>query len=188
MFYDSNGNLLTPGNLTSTGGIIRKKPDLTAADGVSTSVTGFSPFYGTSAAAPHAAAIAALLKSANPAATPAQIRAALVGSALRVAVSGPDNATGAGIVMGPAALRLILNVAAAKTDAPPVLTLRSSAGVLNLQASGLSGARYQVESSPDLATWSSGPIVTNPPLGSIDLEEPITNRRSFYRLRQITPP
>jgi hypothetical protein len=90
--------------------------------------------------------------------------------------------------MGPAALRLILNVAAAKTDAPPVLTLRSSAGVLNLQASGLSGARYQVESSPDLATWSSGPIVTNPPLGSIDLEEPITNRRSFYRLRQITPP
>ena len=48
---------------------------MTAADGVSvTGAGGFpSPFYGTSAAAPHAAAIAALVKSRNPALTQTQI-------------------------------------------------------------------------------------------------------------------
>ncbi len=56
---------LTPGNRTSTGGVVRQKPDITAADGVSTAAPGFNPFYGTSAAAPHAAAIAALCKSAS---------------------------------------------------------------------------------------------------------------------------
>jgi hypothetical protein len=39
----------------------RSKPDLVAADGVVTSMASFSPFFGTSAAAPHVAAIAALL-------------------------------------------------------------------------------------------------------------------------------
>ena len=54
---------LTPGNRTSTGGVVRQKPDITAADGVSCAAPGFNPFYGTSAAAPHAAAIAALWSS-----------------------------------------------------------------------------------------------------------------------------
>src|SRR5690606_30295915 len=71
------GDEITPGNRTSSGGVVRQKPDITAADGVSTqSVPGL--FYGTSAAAPHAAAIVALLKSALPAMTPAQIRATLL--------------------------------------------------------------------------------------------------------------
>lgn len=39
----------------------RSKPDLVAADGVMTSMANFNPFFGTSAAAPHVAAIAALL-------------------------------------------------------------------------------------------------------------------------------
>ena len=39
------------------GGSVRQKPDIAAADGVSTAVPGFSSFYGTSAAAPQAAAI-----------------------------------------------------------------------------------------------------------------------------------
>lgn len=45
---------------------VRPKPDLAAADGVATSVPGFSPFFGTSAAAPSAAGIAALMLSAKP--------------------------------------------------------------------------------------------------------------------------
>jgi hypothetical protein len=40
------------------------KPDIIAADGVQTSLPGFQPFFGTSAAAPHVAAIAALLMDA----------------------------------------------------------------------------------------------------------------------------
>ena len=74
----ATGNELTPGNRTRTGGVVRQKPDITAADGVSCAAPGFNPFYGTSAAAPHAAAIAALVKSAVPGLTPAQVRTALV--------------------------------------------------------------------------------------------------------------
>ncbi|MBP2478987.1 hypothetical protein JOF53_007859 [Crossiella equi] len=85
------------------GPAVRNKPDLTAADGVATSVPGFERFFGTSAAAPHAAAIAALLRQAVPAATPARIRAALTGSALDTGAPGHDNVSGHGIVMpGPA--------------------------------------------------------------------------------------
>ena len=97
------GAEITPGNRTSTGGTVRQKPDITAADGVSCAAPGFSTFYGTSAAAPHAAAIAALVKSAVPALTPAQIRTALVSSAIDIEAGGTDRDTGAGIVMaGPA--------------------------------------------------------------------------------------
>ena len=100
----TDGSEITPNNRTSTGGVVRQKPDVTAADGVSCAAPGFLPFFGTSAAAPHAAAIAALLRSALPSITPDQIRNALVGSAIDIAAPGTDRDTGAGIVMAHAAL------------------------------------------------------------------------------------
>src|SRR5205814_439516 len=66
VFFQANGTPITPGNFSSSGGTVRQKPDITAADDVTTDVPGFAPFFGTSAAAPHAAAIAALVKSYNP--------------------------------------------------------------------------------------------------------------------------
>lgn len=103
LFYNADGSAITPGNVSSTGGTTRSKPDITAADGVATSVAGFQPFYGTSAAAPHAAAIAALLLSGKPTATPAQIRSALVSSAIDLGAPGFDTVTGNGVIMaGPA--------------------------------------------------------------------------------------
>ncbi|QKV79013.1 S8 family serine peptidase [Amycolatopsis sp. Hca4] len=103
LFYNADGTAITPGNVSSTGGTVRNKPDITAADGVATSVTGFQPFFGTSAAAPHAAAIAALLLSGKPTATPAQIRSALVSSAIDLGTPGFDTVTGNGVIMaGPA--------------------------------------------------------------------------------------
>ena len=45
---------------------VRAKPDAAAADGVNTSVSGFAPFFGTSAATPSASGIAVLLRQANP--------------------------------------------------------------------------------------------------------------------------
>ncbi|WP_410631789.1 S8 family serine peptidase [Amycolatopsis sp. cmx-4-83] len=103
LFYNADGTAITPGNVSSTGGTTRNKPDITAADGVATSVTGFQPFFGTSAAAPHAAAIAALLLSGKPTATPAQIRSALVSSAIDLGAPGFDTVTGTGVIMaGPA--------------------------------------------------------------------------------------
>ncbi|RDI17965.1 S8 family serine peptidase [Lentzea flaviverrucosa] len=77
----------------------RQKPDITAADGVTTSVPGFAPFFGTSASAPNAAAIAGLVLSGNPTLTPAEVKEALVATAIDIVESGVDNRTGAGIVM-----------------------------------------------------------------------------------------
>ncbi|MFD4676771.1 S8 family serine peptidase [Lentzea sp. NPDC058450] len=82
----------------------RQKPDLTAADGVTTSVPGFAPFFGTSAAAPNAAAIAGLILSGNPTLTPAEVKEALTTTAIDIVESGVDNRTGAGIVMADRAL------------------------------------------------------------------------------------
>jgi subtilisin family serine protease len=45
---------------------VRSKPDVTGVDGVMTSRSGFTPFFGTSAAAPHVAGVAALVAEANP--------------------------------------------------------------------------------------------------------------------------
>ncbi|HEX2269215.1 MAG TPA: S8 family serine peptidase, partial [Pyrinomonadaceae bacterium] len=100
IFYQANGTAYTPGDVSATGGIVRQKPDITAADGVQvTGVGNFpTPFFGTSAAAPHAAAIAGLLKSANPLLTPAQIRTALTSTAIDIMAPGTDQVSGAGII------------------------------------------------------------------------------------------
>ncbi len=107
LFYNADSSAITPGNVSATGGLIRQKPDVAAADGVSVAAPGFSPFFGTSAAAPHAAAIAGLLLSANPALTPAQVRTALTSSALDIEAPGVDRDSGAGIVMAFQALQAI---------------------------------------------------------------------------------
>jgi subtilisin family serine protease len=77
---------------------IRPKPDITGIDCVSiTGAGGFSnPFCGTSAAAPHIAGIAALLKSARPTATNTQIRNAITQSAVDLGSAGFDTIYGAG--------------------------------------------------------------------------------------------
>jgi subtilisin family serine protease len=99
VFLKPEGTPLTPCDFSSTGGIVLQKPDLTAADGVSTRTPGFTPFFGTSAAAPHAAAIAALVKSANPSLTGAQIKQILINTALDNMAPGADRDGGFGIVM-----------------------------------------------------------------------------------------
>lgn len=125
MFYDPQGNPFTPGNFLATGGIVRQKPDIAAADGVKTTVPGFNPFFGTSAAAPHVAAIAALIKSYNPNLTPQQIRFALTNSALDIETSGFDRDAGWGIVMPAAALTLV------PAPLPTLVSSNLSGGNLN---------------------------------------------------------
>lgn len=106
IFFNANGSLANPGNasLLGDGGVVRQKPDISAADGVPTVTPGFSMFYGTSAAAPHLAAMAALLRGAVPTATASQLRSALTSSAIDIEGSGVDPNSGAGIAMAPAAL------------------------------------------------------------------------------------
>ena len=116
MFFYADGTAITPGSFSSTGGTVRQKPDLAAADGVATAVPGFQPFYGTSAAAPHAGAIAALLKSRNPGLTTSEARAALTAGVLDIEGAGVDRDSGVGLLMADLVLR------AAGTAQPPTIT------------------------------------------------------------------
>ena len=87
----------------------RMKPDLTAPDWVSSFSYGpFSGcgadtgFAGTSAAAPHVAAAAALVKGANPSFGPNELQAYLESHAIDLGVPGRDGTYGAGkLALGP---------------------------------------------------------------------------------------
>ena len=104
VFFQPDGTPITPGNFSSTGGMVRQKPDIAAADGVQTATPGFDPFYGTSAAAPHAAAIAGLMLSANPNLTIDQVRNIFRATALDIEAPGWDRDSGYGIIMAGAVL------------------------------------------------------------------------------------
>jgi subtilisin family serine protease len=82
---------------------VRAKPDVVAFDGVSISNAGgfpacppFCAFFGTSAAAPHSAGVAALLLEADPNLTPAGVQAALTRGAVDIGPQGFDDASGFG--------------------------------------------------------------------------------------------
>ena len=87
---------------------IRQTPDIAAIDATDTTFfdsgngdsenNGFPNFFGTSAAAPHAAAIAALVKQANPTFTPEQIYNRLESTAIDIGTPGYDNVTGHGLI------------------------------------------------------------------------------------------
>jgi len=110
MFFNPDGSPITPGNFLfgTNGGTTFQKPDFTAADGVSAKTPGFNPFFGTSAAAPHAAGVAALVKSAKPSLTGPQIRTILINTALDNMAVGVDRDGGYGIVMAKAAVTAAL--------------------------------------------------------------------------------
>ena len=110
IFYNPDGSPITAGNFlfATSGGTTLQKPDLTAADGVATKTPGFNPFFGTSAAAPHAAAIAALVLSAKPNYTPAQVKAAMTSTALPAVGAAPNRDAGYGIAMADAAVQYAL--------------------------------------------------------------------------------
>ncbi|HEX9998384.1 MAG TPA: S8 family serine peptidase, partial [Abditibacterium sp.] len=104
-YFDPNGNKKT---------FTVKTPQIAAADGVKTSVDGFTTFFGTSAAAPHAAAIAALVWSFKPNQTAEQVKAELYKSTLDIMKSGFDNDSGRGILMADRVLARI---------GPPVVSI-----------------------------------------------------------------
>ncbi len=108
---------------------ILSKPDVVATDcGVTTFFAGFTGavwrFCGTSAAAPHAAGIAALMLEAEPGEAPSGIRSALQASAVEVSTFGPC-AVGAGLVEAVGALE---ELPSPETFTPPECSPPSSEG------------------------------------------------------------
>ncbi|PSQ15335.1 hypothetical protein BRD00_14510 [Halobacteriales archaeon QS_8_69_26] len=80
----------------------RRGVDLVAPDRVSTSTYG--SFAGTSAAAPHVAGVVALLASVDGSLSPAEVEEVLTDTATDVRESGPDDASGYGVVDASAAV------------------------------------------------------------------------------------
>ena len=74
----------------------RIKPDLAAPDLVSTLTFGPLGFAGTSAASPHVAGAAAVMRGSNPSLTPAQLKSLFQANAVDLGVGGPDNQFGWG--------------------------------------------------------------------------------------------
>ena len=105
-----------PVNGTTPAGSIPEKvlakPDIVATDGGANTFFGTCSsniwrFFGTSASAPHAAAVAALEFEASPASSPAAIKDAQVDNALPIA-GFPPAAVGEGIVDGFAAIESLV--------------------------------------------------------------------------------
>jgi hypothetical protein len=119
ILFDRNGNSLPVPDL-------REKPEIVGPDGTNTTFFyADSPsdedtdpnFFGTSAASPHVAAVAALMKEANPGALPAEIYAALESTAVEMMEPGFDWDSGYGFVSAPDAVAAIGGDG--PTDPPP---------------------------------------------------------------------
>ncbi|MBI5870335.1 MAG: S8 family serine peptidase [Actinobacteria bacterium] len=124
----------------------RIKPDIVAPDRVSTVTYGLSGFPGTSAATPHAAGAATLIKAAFPAYTPSQIQARLESLATGLGVPGKDNTYGSGkLNMGP----VLDHAPPLVTGVQPSGTVYDSSGAVVVyymdSYSGIDAASVQVQ-------------------------------------------
>jgi hypothetical protein len=188
ILFDSSGaRLATP--------LYRQKPNFVGPDGVSTSFFGFpivgtrwsdtssvaqclndttyNNFFGTSAATPHAAGIAALMQQANPALTPAQIYGALQSTALPMPVGGnptPDYLSGYGFIQADAAMATL-------PAGPPVLTLSSDTIYLS-QSTTLTWFAANSTSCMATGSWSG----TQSPSGGSQVLTPAATGTYTYTL------
>jgi len=110
ILFDTNGNSIPP--------ITRSKPEITAPDGGNTSFFGddigfdadnLPNFFGTSAAAPHAAGVAALMLEANPTLSPQILLNTLQTTAIDILPLGFDSGSGAGLINANQAVQNTLN-------------------------------------------------------------------------------
>ena len=174
LYFYPNGIPTTPGDFSSTGGFVFQKPDITAGDHVyGSAVPGFSPFQGTSAAAPEAAGIAALVLSKNLAQTPLEIRTALQATALDIMTNGVDRNAGYGILMAYPAVGIVLNILALANS-----WTNSADGKWEVAANWSKGA------AP--TTAHAGIIISNAPGKTVTIDGVTTNTPSIMTINYLT--
>jgi Subtilase family len=180
ILFDVNGTrLATP--------VVRQKPDFVGPDGGNETFLGFTlasdgvtggllnttitacqnnpsypNFFGTSAATPHVAGIAALLLQANPAVTAAQIYDALRTSALPMGATSPNFDSGYGFVQADAAFALLPPPA----PAAPTLTLTANS-IVSGSSTTITWSSVKATSCTASGSWSgtlatSGTQTVNP--------------------------
>jgi subtilase family protein len=149
--------------------VVRPKPDFVGPDGVNNTFLGFvlsslgsglaecqnnlsfPSFFGTSAATPHAAGVAALMLQSNPSVTPAQIYAALRTSAAAMAATPPDFLSGYGFIQADAALAL-------QAPTAPALTL-GAASIVAGGSTSLTWSGINVTACTASGSWSGAKAV-----------------------------
>ncbi len=106
--------------------VLRQKPEIVAPDGGDNTFfgsdyegNGWPNFFGTSAAAPHAAAVAALLRSFDASLTAAQVYAALQDTAIDMGSPGLDFESGAGLIQADPALASLVPPLVVATQSLP---------------------------------------------------------------------
>jgi hypothetical protein len=164
IFYTPTGSAITPGNVLfgTSGGTTLSKVDITAGNCGHT-VT-FSTFCGTSASAPTAASIAALLKQAKPSLTPAQIKTALFSTAIDIEAPNFDVTAGNGIIMADRSLRTVLSPLTIAKSFVPSSIAPSGTSVLtitltNPDAVALTGVVF-TDTYPALVVNTGTPLPT----------------------------
>ncbi len=134
----------------------RIKPDISGPDQTSATTYGafsgcssFTGFPGTSAASPHVAGAAALVKGANPGSTPAQIRTYLQTYSHDLGAPGSDSTYGSGLLFLPSPPGRPTAVIATAGDASASVSWTAPA------ANGSPITSYTVTSSPDGKTCAT---------------------------------
>lgn len=157
------------------------KPDLAATDCGKTTFfaflfSGFWHFCGTSAAAPHAAAVAALMLNAKPSAEPEEVRAALTGSAAEVPSFG-SCAVGAGLVEAVGALEDVL----ADTGGPGPVCVPPESEVDPEEAAA--PGNWGSEVPPPPSGRSTTPTYVPPSEPDEEEAKRVPNLKTFFLLR-----
>ena len=159
----------------------RSKPDISAVDGINTSFFGrdiqqdpdtLPNFFGTSAAAPNAAALVALVRELNPTLTPAAIKSNLIASAtpLNGTAKGQyDPQGGFGLVNATAALTVVQPLRVTAVTPPSGQTTAVAPGTITftfakpVSAASLSSAVLNFTGAPPGITVTVGtPTLTSP--------------------------
>jgi Subtilase family len=177
-YYSSAGGdpILFDVNGKSQAAVVRQKPDFVGPDGGNNTFLGdtlakeqitdnstiagcgnnasYPNFFGTSAAAPHVASIAALLLQADPSLTPTQIYTVLQKSAVPIGAS-PNFAAGYGFVQADVAAANIPAI----VPAAPALTLAASSIVVNTSTT-ITWSSVNTTGCTASGSWS-GPLASN---------------------------
>ena len=160
ILFNQSGVAITP--------IIRNKPEVVAPAGGNTSFFGsdsnidtdtYPNFFGTSAAAPHAGAVAALMLQAKPTATPNDIKAALIGSCVDMGTAGFDFITGNGLIRADNAVLSFYSI----TANTPTNTVLCQGGSFSFSFASVgtfgSGNIYNVQLSNSSGSFTSPTII-----------------------------